>query len=99
MRRLSLGNQLIKSLIMKINFVNFKPDILVHLHLQCVSLITFIHVEIQFDCKAIGKHVNADLSIDLGEMSVKFHIRPLDEVVAEEIKLGLVEAVPEDYFT
>jgi hypothetical protein len=42
--------------------------------------------------------VNADISIDLGEMSVKFHMRPLDEVVAEEIRLGLVELVPEGYF-
>lgn len=32
-------------------------------------------------------------------MSIKFHARPVYEVIAEELKAGQVEAIPADYFT
>lgn len=61
--------------------------------------IIFYKLDIQFDLKAIHKHVNADICVDLGEASIKFHLRPLYEVATEEKRLGLVEQVPKDYFT
>lgn len=55
-------------------------------------------LDINFDCKAIKKHINADISIEFDDCSIKFHLRPLEEVVFEEINSGKVDAVPADYF-
>ena len=56
--------------------------------------------DVQFDEKAIDKEANADVSISLLQgMSVKFHARPVYEVIAEEVQEGHVEPIPEDYFT
>lgn len=54
---------------------------------------------VQFDNKAIHKEANADVSITLLEgMSVKFHVRPVYEVIAEELQAGHVVAIPDGYF-
>jgi RimJ/RimL family protein N-acetyltransferase len=55
--------------------------------------------DVNFDDKAIHKEANADLSITLLKgMSIKFHIRPVYEVIALEVKTGHVVPIPEDYF-
>ena len=56
-------------------------------------------IDINFDEKAINKEVNADVSITLREgMSVKFHSRPVYEVISEELHTGKVIAIPDSYF-
>lgn len=57
------------------------------------------HPTISFDFKAIDKEINADVSLELGDgTAVKFHARPLYEVIAYEISHGAVEPVPATYF-
>jgi uncharacterized protein len=52
-----------------------------------------------FNTKAVDKHVNADVCLDIaGGYSVKFHLRPLYEVISFEMAQGLVEPVPAGYF-
>jgi hypothetical protein len=53
-----------------------------------------------WDLKAMGKEINADISLELGEGvgSVKFHARPLLEVVAYEVAHNAVVPVPPDFF-
>mmetsp|Transcript_3915 Transcript_3915/g.6697 ORF Transcript_3915/g.6697 Transcript_3915/m.6697 type:complete len:230 (-) Transcript_3915:462-1151(-) len=63
-------------------------------------------LRLQFDTRALDKAVNADVSVDLrdlvlpeaGRLSVKFHQRPLQEVVEYELSHGEVVLVPETYF-
>lgn len=65
------------------------------------KLIQFIddHKNLKFDTRAINKDINADVSLDINDdVSVKFHIRPIDEVVRLEKKNNLVVPVPDDYF-
>jgi predicted metalloenzyme YecM len=42
--------------------------------------------DLQFDLKAITKESNPDISLKLGEYSVKFHNLPLDKVIEEELR-------------
>lgn len=54
-------------------------------------------VKLAFDERAINKHVNADVSVsfkntEVGNISVKFHNRPLNEVIAYEIEIGMAKA-------
>lgn len=54
---------------------------------------------VSFDRKAIDKHINADICLDLGDgVNIKFHICPLYEVVEIEKKSGSAVSVPSDYF-
>jgi len=54
---------------------------------------------IQFDEKAMHKEANADLSLTLVKgMSVKFHMRPVYEVISIEVETGHVVPIPDDYF-
>ena len=60
-------------------------------------------LDIDFDLRALKKEMNADVSVvftaaDGKEMSVKFHQRPLYEVVAYELEHGHCIPVPEGYF-
>jgi len=62
-------------------------------------------LQLTFDERALTKEINADVSVDLGmslpsggRISVKFHQRPLAEVVAYEVSTGQVAPVPEGYF-
>ena len=41
---------------------------------------------------------NPDIGLMLPSGQVKFHLRPLAEVIAEEVATGAVVAVPADYF-
>ena len=53
-----------------------------------------------FDTKAIDKDINADVCLPVsGGYSVKFHLRPLYEVIVFEQDQGSVVPVPEGYFT
>lgn len=55
--------------------------------------------DVKFDKKAIDKEINADISLSLlSGMTVKFHSRPLKEVIEEELKGGHFDKVPPDYF-
>ena len=46
-----------------------------------------------------GKEINPDVSLSLGsQFSVKFHMLPLDQVIAQELEHGDVIPVPPDYF-
>ena len=61
------------------------------------------HPGVAFDERALGKHVNPDLGLALGEfsgapVSCKFHHRPLSEVVEYELAHHCVERVPQGYF-
>ncbi len=57
------------------------------------------HPGVSWDLKAIDKDLNADVAVDLpNSNSVKFHLRPLYEVIEYEIKGGSVVPVPEGYF-
>eukprot|EP00239_Pterosperma_sp_CCMP1384_P001642 CAMPEP_0197844766 /NCGR_PEP_ID=MMETSP1438-20131217/1742_1 /TAXON_ID=1461541 /ORGANISM="Pterosperma sp., Strain CCMP1384" /LENGTH=362 /DNA_ID=CAMNT_0043455729 /DNA_START=67 /DNA_END=1155 /DNA_ORIENTATION=+ len=71
-------------------------------------------LDLEFDERALSKGINADVSVtlpppegtppsplqpSLGPIAVKFHQRPLYEVVDYELKQGSVELVPEDYFS
>lgn len=52
-----------------------------------------------FDTKAADKLVNADVCLAVsGGYNVKFHLRPLYEVIAFEMSQGLVEPVPDGFF-
>eukprot|EP00933_Yihiella_yeosuensis_P032983 TRINITY_DN26678_c0_g1_i1.p1 TRINITY_DN26678_c0_g1~~TRINITY_DN26678_c0_g1_i1.p1 ORF type:complete len:377 (-),score=38.48 TRINITY_DN26678_c0_g1_i1:554-1639(-) len=63
-------------------------------------------VRFQFDTSALKKSINADVSTSFSglfgavtrDISVKFHQRPLYEVVRHEIQSGLVESIPAGYF-
>jgi gluconokinase len=47
------------------------------------------HPEVLFDAKGLGKEINKEISLDLGDgLAVKFHNRPLLEVVAWELGNG-----------
>ena len=49
--------------------------------------------------KAIDKHVNADVSLDLDDRTtIKFHICPIEEVVRLEKEMNLAEAVPSEFY-
>ena len=55
--------------------------------------------DIQFDCRAIDKHINADVSLSIDEdVSVKFHLTGLKEVCKHERDSGEVVPVPKGYF-
>ena len=55
---------------------------------------------VPFDTRAIDKEVNADVSISVSsDVSVKFHICSLLDVVGIEKREGLVEPVPGNYFS
>lgn len=54
--------------------------------------------DIQFDCRAIDKHINADVSLSIDDVSIKFHLCGLKEVCLTEIDSGEVVPVPEGYF-
>lgn len=41
---------------------------------------------------------NPDIGLMLPSGQIKFHLRPLAEVIAEELASGAVVAVPDDYF-
>lgn len=41
---------------------------------------------------------NPDIGLMLPSGQIKFHLRPLAEVIAEEVATGSVVAVPADYF-
>eukprot|EP00929_Paragymnodinium_shiwhaense_P031778 TRINITY_DN17733_c0_g1_i1.p1 TRINITY_DN17733_c0_g1~~TRINITY_DN17733_c0_g1_i1.p1 ORF type:complete len:204 (+),score=51.61 TRINITY_DN17733_c0_g1_i1:55-666(+) len=59
--------------------------------------------DIVFDESALSKELNADVGLPLGDyegrpIRVKFHQRPLEEVVAFELQHGHIDQVPADYF-
>ena len=74
-------------------------------HMGCLNnksiLETFMskYSEIEFDTRAIDKEINADVSIEIGQYSCKFHCRPLYEVCEFERKHGHDVPVPSDYFS
>ena len=57
------------------------------------------HNAIEFDKRAIGKEINADIAMKLPSgASVKFHCCPLYKVIEFEISEGTVELIPDDYW-
>jgi len=66
------------------------------------------HKDLNFDTRSLNKHLNADVSLTFmvdddplipsHTVSVKFHGRPIYEVVKKEIQDNLVERVPPAYF-
>eukprot|EP01041_Mallomonas_annulata_P004935 gene4935-9847_t len=56
------------------------------------------HPNVKFDTRAISKHVNADVSVDIDGVKVKFHACSLEDVCAYELKMNLVDLVPDNYF-
>ena len=72
---------------------------------DCVDNKTFLesfvskHNGLAFDTRAIDKEVNADVSLKVSErISVKFHCKPLYEVIDYEVSHGLVSPVPDSYW-
>jgi predicted metalloenzyme YecM len=53
---------------------------------------------IKFDTRAINKDINADISLQVDDTSIKFHVRPIYEIVEIERKNNLVVKVPDGYF-
>ena len=57
------------------------------------------HVGVEWDTRALDKHCNADVSMQVTpEYCVKFHLCPLLQVVQAEKDRGIVVPVPDDYF-
>ena len=55
--------------------------------------------KLQFDSRALNKDINADISLEIDSItSIKFHVRPIYEIVDIEKKSNLVIPVPSNYF-
>lgn len=55
--------------------------------------------DIKFDTRAIDKDINADISLKIDDTtSIKFHVRPINEIVEYEKKHNIVIPVPANYF-
>lgn len=64
------------------------------------SIGAYYEAGVEFDCRAIKKEINADVSVSIREgVSVKYHARPLHEVCRYELQSGQVVPVPEAYFS
>ena len=67
--------------------------------LEAVAASLRDHASLDVDFRAWRKAVNRDVSVGCpGGFAVKLHAAPLDEVVAMELREGLVEPVPADYW-
>ena len=54
---------------------------------------------LNFDSRALDKDINADISLEIDfNTSIKFHVRPIYEIVNIEKAQKLVVPVPENYF-
>ena len=55
--------------------------------------------DLKWDIRGIDKDINADISLKLDERtSIKFHVRPINEIVEYEKQNNIVIPVPIDYF-
>ncbi|MBL0665909.1 VOC family protein [Aeromonas jandaei] len=71
-----------------------------HIELVVPSLQTLVerHPELPFKTGNMLDSRNPDVALMLPSGQIKFHLRPLAEVIAEEVATGAVVAVPDDYF-
>ena len=54
---------------------------------------------LKFDSRALDKDINADISLEIdSNTSIKFHVRPIYEIVSIEKRNQLVVPVPANYF-
>jgi predicted metalloenzyme YecM len=67
---------------------------------QALEEFALRHPSVEFDRRAIDKHINADISLSLPgeEFSVKFHLCSLERVVELEKETNSVVPVPSDFF-
>ena len=71
-----------------------------HIELVVSSLAELVaeYPELPFKTANMHDARNPDIALMLPSGQIKFHLRPLAEVIAEEIVTGSVVAVPADYF-
>lgn len=71
-----------------------------HIELVVPSLQALVecHPELPFKTGNMLDSRNPDVALMLPSGQIKFHLRPLAEVIAEEVATGAVVAVPADYF-
>ncbi len=71
-----------------------------HIELVVASLQALVahYPELPFKTGNMLDTRNPDIGLMLPSGQIKFHLRPLAEVIAEEVATGAVVAVPADYF-
>lgn len=71
-----------------------------HIELVVASLSALVarYPKLPFKTDNMHHSRNPDIGLLLPSGQIKFHLRPLAEVIAEEIAIGAVVAVPADYF-
>lgn len=71
-----------------------------HIELVVPSLheLVALHPDLPFKTANIDDHRNPDVGLMLPSGQVKFHLRPLSEVIDEELLTGAVVPVPVDYY-
>lgn len=71
-----------------------------HIELVVASLQALVarYPELPFKTGNMQDTRNPDIGLMLPSGQIKFHLRPLAEVIAEEVAIGAVVAVPADYF-
>lgn len=71
-----------------------------HIELVVSSLADLVacHPELPFKTGNMRDSRNPDVALMLPSGQIKFHLRPLADVIAEEVATGAVVAVPADYF-
>ncbi|ELM3616992.1 VOC family protein [Aeromonas sobria] len=71
-----------------------------HIELVVASLQDLVarYPELPFKTGNMQDTRNPDIGLMLPSGQIKFHLRPLAEVIAEEVATGAVVAVPADYF-
>ena len=72
-------------------FMSQYPGMSFEYHCIC----RYAHIGVTFQTRAMHQHLNADVSVEFDDKTcVKFHARPLSEVIEYEIEEGHVTNVP-----